>query len=140
MPGVGPEDVMNTFGLVLLSVIALLSFAQVLLLLAVVRTSRRVLERAAALEDEYRREIRPQLDKLAHVTENAVRITDAAVRQLPGVEAALDQAAGTVRKSADIVEWLVLRPLSAVAAGVALLSSVRRLLRGPAQASRPQLR
>jgi hypothetical protein len=131
---------MNTFGLVLLSVIALLSFAQVLLLLAVVRTSRRVLERAAALEDEYRREIRPQLDKLAHVTENAVRITDAAVRQLPGVEAALGQAAGTVRKSADIVEWLVLRPLSAVAAGVALLSSVRRLLRGPAQASRPQLR
>jgi hypothetical protein len=126
---------MELFTVTLLGVIAVASLVQAVLLLGLARAGIDLARRVAAWEERFEWDVRPAIEDLRHVAKNAGRITDGIVRQMPAVEALVQETSHRVRSAGEAVDRLVVRPLAPVTATAFLIAAARRV-RGRRSSSR----
>lgn len=81
---------MEVVGLVFLGIIALSCLVQTAMLL---KTARAITDWQVRFEEN----VRPQLERMDQVTRNLEQITDAAARQIPEIEAAVEETTERLR-------------------------------------------
>jgi hypothetical protein len=112
----------SSYGLALLSLIALATVTQAAVLLVLVAQGRRLALRV----DRAMRDLEPHLARAADLVEDAAQVAEGAARRMPQIETAVDDALRTLRHTTEVVQHVALRPLKPLAKGLALWRGVRR--------------
>jgi hypothetical protein len=115
-------DTRDTWGIVLLGLVALSSVVQATLLIAAAVAARRGAERVALLEIELREQLREGLARFQSVAEDVTTVAHQAHRQVERVEHLLDVSTNGARKAVDAAGKALLPPLKLLA----LYKGVRR--------------
>jgi hypothetical protein len=116
---------MESWTIVLLGVVALSSFVQAALLVAVVLAGRRLGRRIDEIQARMNEELRPGLRNIAHISENIAEISDVARSQTLRVNAMVKEALDTVEDAVGAARRLILRPIAPLADILAFLKAVR---------------
>jgi predicted PurR-regulated permease PerM len=119
---------MDPLALVFLGVIALSSLVQAAFLVGLARAGMDLAKQVSAWEDRFEREIRPAIANVTQVAENLSQITDGVLRQIPEIEAVVQETSQSVRRLGQAVDRFVLRPLAPVTATAFLIAAARRAL------------
>jgi hypothetical protein len=105
-----------------LGLLAVAATVQTLLLVTLTLQARRL----AARVDSVERELPPHLERLSQILADAAVVATAARRQVPRIEAVLDDTLDKVQRTTDVVEHLALAPLRPVARALALWRGLQR--------------
>lgn len=112
----------SSYGLALLSLIALATVTEAAVLVALLAKGRRLALRV----DRVVRDLEPHLARAADLVEDAALVAEGAARRMPQIETAVDDALRTLRHTTEVVEQVALRPLKPLAKGLALWRGLRR--------------
>jgi hypothetical protein len=112
----------SPLALFFLGLLAVAASVQTLLLVTLTLQARRLAARVESVE----RELPPHLERLSQILSDAAVVATAARRQVPRIEAALDDTLDKVQRTTDAVEHLALAPLRPVARALALWRGLQR--------------
>ena len=110
-----------------LGAIALASVVQAALLVGFAIVGYRLARRADDLGQRVHAELLPHLERVAEINANLEELTEAAVRQIPEIEATVQETAQRVRHASEVAERLFVKPMAAAAMAFALFRGFRRI-------------
>jgi hypothetical protein len=116
----------DSLGLFFLGAIALSSLVQAALLVGFAIVTYRLAGRADAL----RAEMRPHLERVAEISANVEELSQAAVRQIPEIEATVQETAQRIRHAGEVAERIFVKPMAAGAMAFALFRAFRSVAGG----------
>jgi hypothetical protein len=117
---------MEAWNSVFLGLIALALVVQTVIAVRLAMAGQRVVERLDALETRLQQDLKQPLEQLVRVAASLEVVTEAAVRQIPQVEAAIADTVRSVHRVASILDFTALTALGPVGKGVAVFRAVRR--------------
>jgi hypothetical protein len=117
---------MDSWGTILLGVIALGSFIQALVIIGVALGGLRVAKRVQKMQASVDREIRPALDSLMRVANNATEVAEVVTTQARRVENLVGLTVERLDMARAQVRRRVARPMASLADVGALLKGFRR--------------
>jgi hypothetical protein len=115
---------------VFLGAIALASLVQAALLVVFAIVAYRVARRADDFGQRVQAELRPHLERVAEINANLEELSGAAVRQIPDIEATVQETAQRVRHASEVAERLFVKPMAAAAMAFALFRGFRHIADG----------
>lgn len=110
-----------------LGAMAVASLVQVGLLVGFAVVGYRVLRRADDLGKRVQSELQPHLERVAEINANLEELSSAAVRQIPEIEATVQETAERIRHASEVAERLFVKPMAAAAMAFALFRGFRRI-------------
>jgi hypothetical protein len=117
---------MDSWGTILLGVIALGSFIQALVIIGVALGGLRVAKRVQNMQANVDREIRPALDSLMRVANNATEVAEVVTTQARRVENLIGLTVERLDMARAQVRGRMARPMASLADVGALLKGFRR--------------
>jgi hypothetical protein len=117
---------MDTWGVVLLGVIAVALLVQAAFMVALALAGLRLTRRLDALQAQIEGQIAPALKGVERISRNAAEISDLATLQARRIDLLLTDTIEKVEETAAIFQRLVLRPLRPVSRLLAVLRGIQR--------------
>jgi hypothetical protein len=106
--------------------VALMALIQIVVLVAIARLA---MQAVAGVKD-LRREIRPLIDKVHKIADDASRVSGQAVRQVERLDGLIASTAVRIEDTVEAIQNVVLGPLRKGSAAVAVLRAVLGAFRG----------